>query len=168
LAATRWQPAAIDPCQRAGNLARTGTLARPAPDAEITVGLRSGQASDGFGDLVQDSLEAFRLLGSSQICRSNRWSRTSNGVARFEILIKRSAAQEIEAISRKKDRQRIVRRIVQLAEDPQPPGCQKFSGRDRYRIRQGPYRIVYSIEDDRLIVFVVKVGKRSEVYRGSL
>ena len=89
-------------------------------------------------------------------------------MARFEILIKRSAAKEIEAISRKKDRQRIVRKIRQLAEDPRPPGCQKLSGRDRYRIRQGPYRIVYSIEDDRLIVYVVKVGHRGDVYRGSL
>ena len=89
-------------------------------------------------------------------------------MARFEILIKRSAAKEIEAISRKKDRQRIVQKIRQLAEDPRPPGCQKLSGRDRYRIRQGPYRIVYSVEDDRLIVYVVKVGHRSDVYRGSL
>ena len=89
-------------------------------------------------------------------------------MARFRILIKRSAAKEIEAISRKKDRQRIVRRIGQLAEDPRPPGCQKLSGLDRYRIRQGPYRIVYTIEDDRLIVYVVRVGQRSEVYRGSL
>jgi mRNA interferase RelE/StbE len=89
-------------------------------------------------------------------------------VARFEILIKRSAAKEIEAISRKKDRQRIVRKIGRLAEDPRPPGSQKLSGRDRYRIRQGPYRIVYAIEDDRLIVYVVKVGHRSDVYRGTL
>jgi mRNA interferase RelE/StbE len=89
-------------------------------------------------------------------------------VARFEILIKRSAAKEIEAISRKKDRQRIVRKIGQLAENPRPPGSQKLSGRDRYRIRQGPYRIVYSIADDRLIVYVVKVGHRSDVYRGPL
>ena len=89
-------------------------------------------------------------------------------MARFEILIKRSAAKEIEAIPRKKDRQRIVRKIGQLAEDPRPPGSQKLSGRERYRIRQGPYRIVYSIEDDRLIVYVVKVGHRSDVYRGPL
>jgi len=89
-------------------------------------------------------------------------------VARFEILIKRSAAKEIETISRKKDRQPIVRKISQLAENPRPPGYQKLSGRDRYRIRQGPYRIVYSIEDARLIVYVVKVGHRSDVYRGPL
>ena len=89
-------------------------------------------------------------------------------MARFEILIKRSAAKEIEAISRKKDRQRIVRRIRQLSDDPRPPGYHKLSGHERYRIRQGPYRIVYAIEDDRLIVYVVKVGHRTDVYRGPL
>ncbi len=89
-------------------------------------------------------------------------------MARFEVLIKRSAVKEIESISRKKDRQRVVRGIRQLAEDPRPAGCRKLSGRDRYRIRQGSYRIVYAIEDERLIVYVVKVGHRRDVYRGAL
>ena len=89
-------------------------------------------------------------------------------MARFEVLIKRSAVKEIESIPRKKDRQRVVRRIGQLADDPRPPGCRKLSGRDRYRIRQGSYRIVYAIEDERLIVYVVKVGHRRDVYRGAL
>jgi len=89
-------------------------------------------------------------------------------VARFEVLIKRSAAKELDAIARKKDRQRITARIALLGANPRPPGCQKLSGHDRYRIRQGDYRILYSIEDDRLIVFVVKVGHRSDVYRGVL
>lgn len=88
-------------------------------------------------------------------------------MARFEVLIKRSAVREIESISRKKDRQRVVRRIRQLAEDPRPAGCRKLSGRDRYRIRQGSYRIVYGIEDERLIVYVVKVGHLRDVYRGA-
>ncbi|MGB5163559.1 MAG: type II toxin-antitoxin system RelE/ParE family toxin [Thermoanaerobaculia bacterium] len=87
-------------------------------------------------------------------------------MAGFEILVKRSAAKEIEAISRKKDRQQIVRKISRLAEKPWPTGCQKLSWRDRYRIPQGPYRIAYSIENDQLIVYVVKVGHRSDVYRG--
>ena len=89
-------------------------------------------------------------------------------MARFEVLIKASAANELEAISRKKDRQRIVERIRRLAEDPRPPGCQRLSGRDRYRLRQGVYRIVYSVEDGRLIVVVIKVGHRKDVYRGTL
>lgn len=89
-------------------------------------------------------------------------------MARFEVLIKRSAVKEIESIARKKDRQRVVRRIGQLAEDPRPPGCRRLSGRDRYRLRQGSYRIVYAIEDEKLIVYVVKVGHRRDVYRGAL
>ncbi len=87
-------------------------------------------------------------------------------MAGFEVLIKRSAVKEIEAIGRKKDRQRVVERIRRLADDPRPPGCQKLSGRDRFRVRQGAYRILYSIEDERLIVCVVKVGHRKHVYRG--
>jgi mRNA interferase RelE/StbE len=71
-------------------------------------------------------------------------------VARFEVLIKASAVNELEAISPKTDRQPIAERIRALADDPRPPGCQKLSGRDRYRIRQGWCRIVYSIEDDPL------------------
>ncbi len=89
-------------------------------------------------------------------------------MGRFEVFIKPSAVKEIEAISRKKDRQRIVQRIRQLADDPRPAGSQKLSGRDRYRIRQGPYRIVYAIEDDKLVVCVVKVDHRKDVYPGAL
>jgi len=81
-------------------------------------------------------------------------------VERYRALIKPSAAKEIETIPHKKDRQRIVRRIQQLAADPRPSGVQKISGHDRYRIRQGSYRIVYGIEDDQLIVYIVKVGHR--------
>jgi mRNA interferase RelE/StbE len=87
-------------------------------------------------------------------------------VARYSIRIKRSAAREIEAISSKKDRQRIVRRIAALGDEPRPPGCEKLSGRDdRYRVRQGTYRIVYSIADLDLIVWAVEVGHRKDVYR---
>ncbi len=81
------------------------------------------------------------------------------------LLIKPSAAEEIERISRKKDRQRVVQRIGGLADEPRPPGCQKLSGRDRYRVRQGAYQIIYAIEDERLVVYVVRVGHRREVYR---
>jgi len=86
-------------------------------------------------------------------------------VARFRVVIKPSAAKEIEAIAHKKDRQRIVKRIEALGDEPRPPGVQKLSGRDRYRIRQGVYRIIYAIEDRELSVVVVKVGHRREVYR---
>ena len=86
-------------------------------------------------------------------------------MARYKLRIKKSAAKELEAISRKSDRQRIVARIGSLAENPRPPGCKKLSGSDRYRIRQGDFRIVYSVEDDELVVYVVKIGDRKSVYR---
>ena len=91
-------------------------------------------------------------------------------MAKYKILIKPSATKEIESIRNKKDRQRIVRGIQTLTESPRPAGCEKLSGyQNRYRIRQGVYRIVYAIEDEALIVYVVKVGHRKEVYRkGSL
>ena len=87
-------------------------------------------------------------------------------MAKYKILIKPSATKEIESIRNKKDRQRIVRRIQTLAASPRPRGCEKLSGaQNRYRIRQGVYRIVYQIEDEALVVYVVKVGHRKEVYR---
>ena len=86
-------------------------------------------------------------------------------MARFEIFIKPSAVKELEVIPRKKDRQRVTNRILGLAENPRPPGFQKLSGRERYRLRQGVYRIIYSVRDERLIVIVIKVGHRKEVYR---
>ena len=89
-------------------------------------------------------------------------------MARFEVLIKSSAAKELESLANKKDRRQVADRIRRLADDPRPPGCQKLSGRDRYRIRQGVYRIIYSIHDKQLVVVVVKVGHRKDVYRGSL
>jgi len=89
-------------------------------------------------------------------------------VEKYKVSIKRSAVKEIEAIPQKKERQRIIRRIGQLAEDPRPPGSKKLSGNDKYRLRQGSYRIVYSIEDKELIVIVVKVGHRKDVYCGTL
>ena len=87
-------------------------------------------------------------------------------MAKFSVRLKASAAKEIENIEPKKVRRQVVDRIRQLAQNPRPPGCEKLSGHsDRYRIRQGSYRIVYSIADEVLTVFVVKVGHRSTVYR---
>lgn len=86
-------------------------------------------------------------------------------MAKYKILIKASAAKEIDAIPQKKQRQRIVNRILALVDDPRPRGCEKLSGLNRFRVRQGDYRIVYEVEDDQLIVNVVKVGQRGSVYR---
>lgn len=87
---------------------------------------------------------------------------------KYRVSIKRSAVKEIEAIPQKKERQRLMRRIGRLADDPRPAGSKKLSGHDRYRIRKGIYRIVYGIEDKELVVMVVKVGHRKDIYRGAL
>jgi mRNA interferase RelE/StbE len=87
-------------------------------------------------------------------------------VGKYKVLIKPSAVKELESIPLKKDRQRIVERISALADDPRPHGSQKLSGKDRFRLRQGSYRIIYAIEDDALVVYVVKIGHRKDVYRG--
>jgi len=81
------------------------------------------------------------------------------------LLIKPTAVKDIEAIPLKRDRQRVVERISKLAEDPRPSGSEKISGQDKYRVRQGRYRILYVIEAQDLIVQVVKVGHRKDVYR---
>ena len=86
-------------------------------------------------------------------------------MARYSLFIKPSAVKEIEAIPAKVERRRVVRRIESLANDPRPPGCQKLSGADKYRVRQGRYRILYAIRDERLIVTVVRVAHRKHAYR---
>ncbi|MEO8191822.1 MAG: type II toxin-antitoxin system RelE/ParE family toxin [Acidobacteriota bacterium] len=87
-------------------------------------------------------------------------------MASYRVLIKPSAVKEIEAVDQKKDRQRIVAGIRSLAVDPRPPGSEKLAGeQDRYRLRSGRYRILYSITDAELRVFVVRVGHRKDIYR---
>ena len=89
-------------------------------------------------------------------------------MAGYRLLIKPSAAKEIETLGQKKDRQRIVNRIAALASEPRPSGCEKLAGAEgRYRIRQGQFRIVYAVDDAVRRVEVVKVGHRREVYRGA-
>jgi len=85
-------------------------------------------------------------------------------VASYNVLIKRSAAKELEAVPLK-DRRRLVARIEALATNPRPAGVQKLSGEEKYRIRQGDYRILYQIVDEDLIVTVVRVGHRRDIYR---
>jgi mRNA interferase RelE/StbE len=85
-------------------------------------------------------------------------------VANYKVEIKRSAAKELEQLP-PKDRARVVTRIQSLATDPRPPGAEKLSGQERYRVRQGNYRILYEIHDDLVVVVVVKIGQRRDVYR---
>jgi len=85
-------------------------------------------------------------------------------VASYKLLIKPSAAKELESLP-KKDRRRLVVRIGGLAVEPRPPGCEKLSGHDLYRVRQGEYRVLYTIQDALLVVVVITIGHRREVYR---
>ena len=87
-------------------------------------------------------------------------------MARYDVFIKPSARKELEAVDSKKDRQRIVTAIRALADEPRPTGCRKLSGRGKYRIRCGDYRVVYAVVDVVLVVTVVKIGHRLDVYRG--
>jgi mRNA interferase RelE/StbE len=86
-------------------------------------------------------------------------------MGRYRVFIKPSAVREIEAVPEKKQRQRIVTKIEALSDEPRPFGCEKLSSREQYRLRQGAYRVVYAIDDEKVVVFVVKVGHRSGVYR---
>lgn len=82
----------------------------------------------------------------------------------YKVLIKRSAAKEIEDLPLR-DRRRVVSRIESLGTEPRPHGCEKLSGQDRYRIRQGDWRILYEIDDREESVMIVKIGHRRDVYR---
>jgi len=85
-------------------------------------------------------------------------------MAEYEILFKESVYKDLKNIP-KADLKKILSKIEKLADDPRPPGSQKLTGLELHRIRQGVYRIVYSIQDNELIIHVVKVGHRKEIYR---
>jgi mRNA interferase RelE/StbE len=85
-------------------------------------------------------------------------------VASYSLVIKPSAAKELESVPLK-DRRRIVRRLQALASEPRAPGVQKLSGAEKYRLRQGDYRILYAIDDTERTVVIVKIGQRGDVYR---
>jgi len=87
-------------------------------------------------------------------------------MASYKISFKKSVAKDLRHIPNK-DLMRILERINVLGEKPRGEGCKKLSGQERYRIRQGVYRIVYEIQDKELIVLVVKVAHRSNVYKSS-
>ena len=87
-------------------------------------------------------------------------------MASYELVFRKSVAKDLRGYP-KQDVKRIMQRIRSLADEPRPPGCEKLSGRERYRIRQGDYRIIYEFEDGRLTVLIVKVGHRRDVYRSS-
>ena len=85
-------------------------------------------------------------------------------MAEYKILIRPSVTKDFKSIPRK-DQKKILVRIEALADDPRPPSSIKLSGDERYRIRQGNYRILYEIQDDVLIIIVVKVAHRKDAYK---
>jgi len=85
-------------------------------------------------------------------------------VASYKLLIKPSAAKELEALP-EKERKRTATKIQRLGREPRPGGAEKLSGQDRYRLRQGDYRILYAIDDASATVVIVKIGHRRDVYR---
>jgi mRNA interferase RelE/StbE len=87
-------------------------------------------------------------------------------MARYELRFRSGVAKDLRGIPRA-DVARIIARIESLREEPRPPGCERLSAQERYRVRQGSYRILYSINDPERFVDVVKVGHRREVYRES-
>ena len=85
-------------------------------------------------------------------------------MAEYKIYFKESVEKDFRTIP-KKDLQKIILRIQALARDPRPPGHEKLTGQERYRIRQCHYRIIYSIQDKEFTVWVVKIGHRRDIYR---
>jgi mRNA interferase RelE/StbE len=85
-------------------------------------------------------------------------------MARYKLVFKKSVLKDLRPIPNK-DVARILQRMEELRENPRPVGSEKLSGQERYRIRQGVYRIIYEVTDELLTVTVVKVGHRKVVYK---
>ncbi len=85
-------------------------------------------------------------------------------MANYKVTLKQSAVKELEQLPRQ-DLARIISRIGALSRDPRPSGCEKLSGQERYRVRQGNYRVLYEIDDVAQLITVVKIGHRRDVYR---
>ena len=85
-------------------------------------------------------------------------------MAEYKIYFKKSVWKDFKTIP-KKDLKNILKVIESLSKEPRPLGCRKLSGQEKYHLRQGQYRIIYSIQDDDISVWIVKVGHRKDVYR---
>lgn len=87
-------------------------------------------------------------------------------MASYSLAFKKSVARDLRSIPNK-DVKRILKRINSLRDDPRAEGCVKLSNQEKYRVRQGSYRIVYEIQDTELVILVVKVAHRGQVYKRS-
>ena len=85
-------------------------------------------------------------------------------MAAYNIFFKKSVEKDFRTTP-KQDLRKIIKLIGALAQEPRPPGCEKLTGQERYRVRQVRYRVLYSIQDQELTVWVVKVGHRKDVYK---
>jgi len=85
-------------------------------------------------------------------------------MAAYKVYFRESVEKDFGSVP-KKDLVRILSRIRRLADDPRPSGCEKLTGQERYRVRQGRYRMIYSVQDEVLAVWIVKVGHRKDIYR---
>jgi mRNA interferase RelE/StbE len=82
----------------------------------------------------------------------------------YKVYFRESVQKDFRRIPGK-DVSKILRRIEMLTAEPRPTGCEKLSGQEKYRLRQGRYRIVYSVQDDELTLYIVKIGHRKDIYR---
>ena len=87
-------------------------------------------------------------------------------MARYELRFKRSVTKDLRGIS-KTDVSRLLKRIDALRDEPRPLGCEKLAGKELYRIRQGVYRVVYSVDDSQVVIEVIKIGHRREIYQSN-
>ncbi|MDA7853422.1 type II toxin-antitoxin system RelE/ParE family toxin [Porticoccaceae bacterium] len=87
-------------------------------------------------------------------------------MAKYKVTFKKSVAKDLRNIANR-DVQRILAQIDLLADNPRSEGCLKLSNKQQYRVRVGLYRIIYEIQDARLVVQVVKVGHRTNIYKGN-
>lgn len=85
-------------------------------------------------------------------------------MASFELRFKKTVAKDLQKIPNQHVK-RILERINALSDNPRPPGCEKLSAQERYRLRQGAYRIIYEIREQQLIMLVVKIAHRGTVYQ---
>lgn len=85
-------------------------------------------------------------------------------MAEYKVYFRESVQKDLKLIP-KKEISKILQRIKSLTKDPRPSGCEKLTNSEKYRLRQGRYRIVYSIQDTDLTVWIVKVSHRKDIYR---